>query len=71
MKEKYNLSEKTVLAILSVKGALTHKQIMKYIECSYYALDAILHKLCKEGKVHEEPIFTKKGFKNSHLFMRI
>lgn len=68
---KYSLTEENVLAILQIKGPMNHKMIMKFIDCTYYGLDAILRKLCKAGKVHHEDIFTKKGFKNSHLFMRI
>lgn len=65
----YSLNETTVLTILKIRGPMTHKELIDFFDCGYFALDSILRKLCKDSKVDHNELFTKKGYKNQHLFI--
>ena len=62
------MDENYVLNMLQLCGPLTHQDLMKKFDCGFYAIDGILRKLCKEHKVTHQILYTRKGYKNQHLF---
>lgn len=62
------LTRLNVMQIVGIHGPQTHEELMKTFDCGYYAIDAILRGLCKEGIFRHDIIFTNKGYKNQHLF---
>ena len=63
------MDDMLVLNLIKLCGPLTHKQLMNKLDCGFFAIDEVLRRLCKAGHLHHQILFTRRGYKNEHLFM--